>query len=415
MWSGDERAITVWWMPPHHDMGIIGGHLEMLYVGCTTVLMSPTAFIKQPMRWLEAVSRHRATLTAGPNFAYDLCVERSTPEERAALDLSSLSTVWNGAEPVRAETMRAFADAFAPAGFRPEAFSPVYGLAESTVLVSGGSDSAVPVVRHIDRTALQEDRIVEIAPEHPSAATLVGCGRPQGGQRLIIVDPETRVPCGPDEVGEIWIAGPSVAPGYWGRPAETEQAFAGFLSETGADQFRGPFLRSGDLGFLRSGELFITGRWKDLVVIDGHNYYPNDIERTVQDCHPAFLSGRGAVFAVTPGQGAIEQLVVVQEVDRGRIGEAELAEMVTAIQTAITEHHGIRADSVILVEPMRIPTTSSGKIQRGQCRQQFLDRDLETVAEWHEPAPPPPDPEAAAKVAGLLKLALALQQASGQA
>ncbi len=411
-WPGDDHDIAVFWLPPHHDMGLIGAILNPLHVGCTSVLMSPSAFIKRPMRWLEALSRHRATFTGAPNFAYARCVETSSAQERAALDLSSLSTAMNGAEPVHAATLRAFAEAFAPAGFRPEAFHPVYGLAEATLLVSGGSDSALPLVHHLDRSALGEDRVVEVAPDDPSAATVVGCGQPR--QNVVIVDPVTHRPCGPDEVGEVWIAGPSVAQGYWGRPEETEQSFSAFLSETGSDQFPGPFLRTGDLGFLRCGELFITGRCKDLVVIDGHNYYPNDIEMTVQDCHPAFLSGRGAVFAVTPRPGGAEQLVVVQEVDRRRIGEAELTEMVNAIQTAITQHHGTQADSVILVEPMRIPTTSSGKIQRGQCRQQFLDRDLETLAEWHEAAPPP-DPQAAAKAAGLIKLAWALQhRASGQ-
>ncbi|WP_343598742.1 fatty acyl-AMP ligase [Mycobacterium sp.] len=418
-WPGDEHATGLFWLPPHHDMGLIGAVLEILYVGATSVLMSPTAFITRPMRWLEAISRHHATVTVAPNFAYDKCVETSSPDERAALDLSSLSTAMNGAEPVRETTLRAFADAFAPAGFRPEAFLPVYGLAETALLVSGRSDSALPTVAHVDRTALGEDRVADAAPDDATAATLVGCGRPRGGQRVVIVDPETRVPRGPDEVGEIWIAGPSVAQGYWGRPEETEHTFSVFLADTGSDQFRGPFLRTGDLGFLRSGELFVTGRCNGLVVIDGHNYYPNDIETTVQDCHPAFLSGRGAVFAVTPQPGAVEQLVVVQEMDRDRIGEAELIEMATAIQTAVTEHHGIAAHSVILVEPMRIPTTSSGKIQRDQCRQQFLDRKLETLAEWH--APVQPDDARAKKlagvikVAGLLKFASALQQrGSGQ-
>jgi acyl-CoA synthetase (AMP-forming)/AMP-acid ligase II len=407
-WPGDDHEIATLWLPQHHDMGLIGGILAMVDIGCTSVLMSPTAFIQRPMRWLEAISRHRATMTVAPNFAYDKCVETSNAAERAALDLSSLSTAMSGAEPVHAATLHAFAEAFAPAGFRPEAFLPVYGLAETTLLVSGGSDCALPVLAHLDRTALGEDRIAEAAPDDVTAATLVGCGQPR--QHVVIVDPETHRPCGPDEVGEIWVAGPSVARGYWGKPEETEQTFSAFLSTTG----EGPFLRTGDLGFLRSGELFITGRCKDLVVIDGHNYYPNDIEMTVQDCHPAFLTGRGAVFAVTPRPRATEQLVVVQEVDRHRIGEAELTEMVNAIQTAITQHHGIQANSVILVEPLRIPTTSSGKIQRGQCRQQFLDRDLETLAERHEAAPAE-NLEAAAKAAGLIKLAWALQhRASGQ-
>jgi acyl-CoA synthetase (AMP-forming)/AMP-acid ligase II len=421
VWHGDDHAISVWWLPQHHDMGLIGAVLEMLYVGATTALMSSAAFIKRPMRWLEAISRHRATFTAGPNFAFDLCVERSSPEERAALDLSSLSTVMNGAEPVRAATLQSFADAFAPAGFRLEAFYPSYGQAEGTALVSAGSDSAVPVVQHIDRTALRQDRVIDAAPEDPAAMPLVGCGRPRGGQRVVIVDPETRRECGGDEVGEIWVAGPSVGQGYWGRPEETEQTFSAFLAETG----EGPFLRTGDLGFFRSGELFVTGRCKDLVIIRGDNYYPNDIEMTVQDCHPALLSGRGAVFAVTPESGAAEQLVVVQEVALPRVGDAELTEIVTAMQAATSEHHGIQADSVVLVEPMRIPTTSSGKIQRSQCRQQFLDGGLETVAEWHAASPSADDsalssaimksftndrdPQAAARVAELIKAASAQQ------
>jgi acyl-CoA synthetase (AMP-forming)/AMP-acid ligase II len=421
-WHGDDQAIGLYWLPQHHDMGLIGGVLEMLYVGCTTVLMSPTAFITRPIRWLKAMSRHHATTTAAPNFAYDKCVERTNAKQRAVLDLSSLSTAMNGAEPVNAATLQRFAEAFAPAGFRPEAFNPVYGLAEATLLVSGGSDSPRPVVRHLDRTALQEDSVIDVAPDHPTVATFVGCGRPRGGQDVVIVDPETRRPCGADEVGEIWIAGPSVAQGYLGRPKETEQTFSAFLSETG----EGPFLRTGDLGFLRSDELFITGRCKDLIIIRGGKYYPNDIEITVHDCHPALLRGRGAVFAVTPESGAAEQLVVVQEVDRNRVGEADLTDVVDAIRAAITDHHGIQAHTVVLVEPMRIPTTSSGKIQRGNCRQHFLDGDLEAVAEWQAPSPPDDhsfteaknleDAARAAAAAALIKTALARQfWASGQA
>jgi len=382
-WHGDDHAIGVFWLPPYHDMGLIGGILETLYVGGTTVLMPPTAFIKRPMRWLEAISRHRATITSAPNFAYDMCVELSSAEERAALDLSNWSTAMCGAEPVRVTSLQGFADAFAPAGFRPEAFHPVYGLAEATLLVSGGSDSPVPVVRHIDRVALREHRIVDIAPDLPAAVALVGCGRPQGDQQVIIVDPETRRTCGADEVGEIWVAGPSIAQGYWDSPEQTEEAFSAYLAETG----RGPFLRTGDLGILRSGELFVTGRRKDLIIIRGSNHYPNDIELTVQDCHPALLRGRGAVFSVAPEPDVAEQVVVVHEVNHHQIGEVELSEIVDTIRTAITEHHQIQARAVVLVEPLRIPTTSSGKIQRGRCRQQFLDGELEAVVEWHTPLP----------------------------
>jgi acyl-CoA synthetase (AMP-forming)/AMP-acid ligase II len=426
-WDGDEHTISASWLPQHHDMGLIGGVLLQLYVGATTVLMSPAAFINHPMLWLEAISRNRATHTMAPNFGYDRCVEHSNAHERSGLDLSSLSVATVGAEPVRAASLEAFADAFASAGFRSEAISPAYGLAEATLLVSRGLVSALPVIHHLDRAALGEDRIVDASAEDPGAAAVVGCGRPQGGQRVIIVDPETRRKCEPDRVGEIWIAGPSVAQGYWNRPEETEQTFSAYLAEMDPDSFAGPFLRTGDLGFLRAGELFITGRCKDLIIIRGDNYYPNDIEVTVQGCHPALLSGRGAVFAVTPESGAAEELVVVQEVDRAQAGAVELTDVIELIRTAITEHHGIGAHIVILAEQMRIPTTSSGKIQRSQCRQEFLDGELEGIAEWYAPSfadddlssafmksfTKNRDPQAADSLAALIKSA-STQQTSRQ-
>jgi acyl transferase domain-containing protein/acyl-CoA synthetase (AMP-forming)/AMP-acid ligase II/NADPH:quinone reductase-like Zn-dependent oxidoreductase/acyl carrier protein len=387
---GDDDAITVFWLPLHHDMGLIGSILEALYVGCTSFLMPPEAFIERPMRWLEAISRHRGTITAAPNFAYELCVERSTVEERAALDLSNWSSAMCGAEPVQAATLQRFADAFGPAGFRPEAFNPVYGMAESTLLVSGRSDWVAPVVRHVDGVALGEQRVVNVPPEHPAATSFVGCGRAQRGHEIVIVDPVTRRPCAADEVGEIWLAGGSVAEGYWGRPAETEETFSAFLADTG----RGPFLRTGDLGFQLEGELFVTGRLKDLIVIRGRNYYPEDIEATVQDSHPALLRGRGAAFSETPQSGGSERLIVAQEVDHDRIVDVGVSEVIDAIRTAITEQHEIQPYAVVLLEPLRIPTTSSGKIRRSRCRQRFLDGDLEVFAEWH--APPLPDPRRAA-------------------
>lgn len=415
VWHGDDTATSVFWLPSHHDMGLIGGILSMIYVGCTTHLMSPSSFVKRPMGWLEAISRLRATFTAAPNFAYDRCVDESTAEQRAALDLSSLATAMNGAEPVQAGTLEKFAEAFAPAGFRPEALCPVYGLAEATLLVSGGSDSALPVVAHVDRTGLQVDRVVDVDPGHPAALALVGCGRPRGGQDVAIVDPLTHQPCGADEVGEIWIAGPSVGWGYWARPDETTQTFSATLP----DESGGPFLRTGDLGFLRSGELYITGRCKDLVVIRGGNYYPNDIERTVQDCHPAVVSGRGAVFTITPGLGAVEQMVIVQEVARRRDGSADLAAVADAIRTAVTTRYGVEPNSVLLVEHLSIPTTSSGKIQRGRCRQQLLDDEIAPVAHWRRPSAlddlaKARELEAAIQIAELIKAEAARQQAAGQ-
>ncbi|UMB70622.1 fatty acyl-AMP ligase [Mycobacterium paraterrae] len=406
-WGGGENDVALFWLPQHHDMGLIGGIFNPMFVGCTTVLMSPTAFIKRPMRWLEAISAHRATYTVAPNFAYEKCLEQSTEAERAALDLSCLSTAMNGAEPIRVETMNSFADAFAPAGFRHEAFQAVYGLADATLLVSGGSGSTQPTVAYVSRVGLQQDRVVDGAREDPATVALVGCGAVRGGLRVAIVDPETERERGPDEVGEIWLAGPSVAQGYWARPQETVKTFAAHLSDSG----EGPFLRTGDLGFVRSGELFITGRVKDLIVIDGGNYYPNDVEFTVQQCHPLFLSGRGAAFAVARQSGGADELVIVQEADRDLFRDVKIAEVMSAVTATVRQSHGVRLQSLVVVEPMSIPTTTSGKIQRGRCRQTYLDRGFDTVAEAHAaPVARDRETEALAKAAAMLKMAIVAQR-----
>ncbi len=382
-WNGNEEARGVFWLPPHHDLGLIGGILSMVYIGASTALMSPTAFIKRPMRWLELVSAHRGVITAAPNFAYDRCVETSTPEERAALDLSCLTVAMNGAESVRATSLAAFADAFAPAGFQLSSCYPVYGLAEATLQVSAGCPTGMPGVRYLDRVALEQDRIVDVSPDDPAAATFVGCGQPRQAD-LVIVDPVTRKPCDSDQIGEIWVAGPNVAQGYWQRPEETAQAFGAILAEPG-DPNRGPFLRTGDLGFLCAGEVFTTGRCKDLVEIDGHRYYPNDIEFTVQECDPILVSGRGAVFATDAPPGGVEELVVVHEVDSARSAETDLDAVIEAIRLAVATHHGIAPDAIVLVYHVSLPTTSSGKIQRGLTKQHFYEGKLSTITHWRMP------------------------------
>ncbi|OBK88747.1 fatty-acid--CoA ligase [Mycolicibacter heraklionensis] len=398
---------SVTWLPQYHDLGLIGGVLMTLYVGTTTVVMSPGAFLMRPMRWLEAMSRHGAVISGAPNFAYDWCVKRSTATERAALDLSNWQVALNGGEPVNPASLQAFSEAFAPAGFAPETFLPVYGLAEATLGVSGGSDSPLPVVVHVDRGALGEDRVVEAAPDDPVAAAVVGCGRPRGGQRVIIVDPETRIECDADGVGEIWVSGPSVGQGYWRRGAETEQTFAAYLADAG-QAFRGPFLRTGDRGFLRDGELFVTGRCKDLIVLGDVVHYPNDIERTVQDSNAVLLAGRGAVFAITGERGdpfACERLVVVQEVQRHRMPDTDIDGVLAAIRDAVRRHHRTEVHDVLLVKPMSIPTTSSGKIQRAACREKFSAGELTAVAQWNAPPPPAAEPGMAAKQQMALGLA----------
>ncbi|MEB3019757.1 fatty acyl-AMP ligase [[Mycobacterium] crassicus] len=405
-WGGTENDIAVYWLPQHHDMGLIGGILATVYVGCSTVLLSPAGFITRPIRWLEAISRYRGTMTAAPNFAYNLCVERSTPEERAALDLSSLATAMNGAEPVHAETLRTFTEAFAPSGLRPQALMPVYGLAEATLLVSGGSEHDTSLIRWVDRGELGADRVVDADPEAATAVSLVSCGRPRGDQRIVIVDPDTRRQRGAEEIGEIWVAGPSVAAGYRGKPEDTEKTFGAHV----ADTREGPFLRTGDLGFLHDDELFITGRCKDLIILAGNHLYPNDIEATVQSCHPVLLAGRGAAFSVTSESGTSEQLVVVQEVARQRIQESDLAHLVAAAGTALGKHHGVVPHRFVLVDQMTIPTTSSGKIQRDRCRQMFLDGELAALFDWTAPTPDAMDQQAVAQRAALIQQAVAQHQ-----
>ena len=378
---GDDVKV-VSWLPLHHDMGLIGCVFGVLNSGGTCFLMPPSAFIQRPMRWLETISRYGANISVSPNFGFELCVERSTAAERESLDLSNWTGAYCGAEPVRVATMQRFADAFAPAGFRSSSFHPVYGLAEATLFVSGTTDrSAAATVRHVDRFALRENRVTGVAPHDPAAATIVGCGPVAESQEVVIVDPATHRQCGADEIGEIWVGGANVARGYWRKPVETEETFAAFVSDTG----HGPFLRTGDLGFMIDGELFVAGRLKDLVIIRGRNYYPNDIEFTAQETHPGLMSGRGAVFAVTPEPGGSEQLVVVQEVDREQITEADANDVIGAIRTAVTAEHQIQAHAVLLVDPLRIPTTSSGKIKRRACREKFIDGQLEPFAEWHAP------------------------------
>lgn len=383
-WNGHDADVAVWWLPQHHDMGLIGGILEMVYTGVTTYMMAPNAFIKRPLRWLEMLSRHRATITGAPTFAYDLCVKSTTATQRAALDLSQLKHAWIGTEPVRASTLQNFAEAFTPAGFELGGIQAAFGLAESALLVTAMQSPTVAGARYVDRTELGRHHVTDVPADHPDAVALVGCGPELDDMRVLIVDPETRLECGADQVGEIWASGPSVAQGYWARPEETERTFGARLADTG----EGPFLRTGDLGFLCAGELFVTGRWNDLVTIRDTKYYPNDLEDTVGSSDPALMPGRGAVFTVKPNPQADEQLVVVQEVNRAAL-DTDLTGAVEAIRAAIVGTHGISPHDVLLVEPMQVPTTTSGKIQRSACRQRFVDSGFTPVAQWQAPAPAP--------------------------
>jgi len=373
----ENRGAT--WLPPYHDMGLIGMILGTVYAGVETTIMSPVAFLQRPIRWLQAISNTRATVSGGPNFAYDLCVRKITPEQKATLDLSSWTIAVNGAEPVRPETLERFVEAFAPCGFRRETFYPCYGLAEASLIVAGGQRAALPIVKTFQAVPLAQNRVVpasaEAFNENEGLRTLVGSGQAPASQKIVIVDPESLTPCLPDQVGEVWVSGPSIAQGYWQKPAETERTFRAYL----ANSAEGPFMRTGDLGFLQDGELFVTGRLKDLIIIRGRNHYPQDIELTVEQSHPALRPGCGVAFSVdVSGE---ERLVIVYEVER-QYRNLNVNEVVEAIRQAVAEHHELQVYAVVLIKMSSIPKTSSGKLQRRASREAFLARNLDVVGEW---------------------------------
>ncbi len=403
-----QESVIVGWLPLYHDMGLIGNVLQPVFAGGRCILMSPVAFLQRPLRWLQAISRYRATTSGAPNFAYDLCARKITAAERETLDLSSWTTAFNGSEPVRAETLERFAETFKSRGFRPSAFYPCYGLAEATLFVSGISQPDFPVVKSFATTALEQNRIVETEANDCEARRLVGCGDTSTGQQIVIVDPETRVPSAPGSLGEIWVAGESVASGYWKRPEETRLAFGARL----AGKEEASFLRTGDLGFLHQGALFVTGRLKDLIIIRGRNLYPQDIEKTVQESYAKLRPGGGAAFSVDIN--GEERLIVVQETERG--AALDHAEVLTAIRQAVAEEHEVQPYAILIVKAGRVPKTSSGKVQRRACRRMFLTNHLEPIAEWREsatvqssaePLGVPQSPQSVAEIENWLRTELA--------
>ena len=381
-WDYTSDSIAATWMPYFHDYGLVDGLLQPLYNGIPCFVMSPLTFVKRPIRWLQTISRYKVTHSQGPNFAYEHCIRKITPEQSSSLDLSSWRTASNGAEPIRKETLERFVEAFAPFGFRSRAFYPAYGLAEATLLVSTKRKTDMPVFCAVSAAALSQNQIVEASEHQQGVQILVGCGHPIGNMRVVIAHPETLIQCAPNEVGEIWVSDKSVALGYWNRPEETERTFRAYLADTDvsvAGRSSEPFLRTGDLGFLKDGELFVTGRLKDLIIIRGRNHYPQDIELTVEQSHPAMKSSCGAAFSVDVAGD--ERLVIVQEVER-HYRNLDVDEVVGAIRQAVAEHHDLEIYAVLLLKTGSIPKTSSGKLQRQACRASFLDGSLEVVGAW---------------------------------
>ncbi|MEW6734668.1 MAG: condensation domain-containing protein, partial [Acidobacteriota bacterium] len=376
-----EQSVGVGWLPLYHDMGLIGNVIQPLYVGFPCILMSPLSFLERPARWLQTITRYRATASGGPNFAYDLCVRKITAEQKRDLDLSSWELAFNGAEPINPETMQRFSEAFKPYGFREEAFYPCYGLAEATLIVSGGAKASLPIIESVAAAALEQN-LVDEGSKEKNCRQLVSSGQTFSDQKILIVDPVSLIECRPEQIGEIWVAGDSVAQGYWNRPQETSATFQAYLANTGA----GPFLRTGDLGFFKNGELFVTGRLKDLIIIRGRNHYPQDIERTIENSHLLLRKGCSAVFSVTIDSE--ERLVIVAEVqsnvyqptdnEEGR-QSLNIDSIVKTIRQVIAAEHELQVYALILIKAGSIAKTSSGKIQRHACREAFLDGSLETV------------------------------------
>lgn len=375
-------AFGMSWLPAYHDMGLVGGILNPLFCGRPTVLMSPMAFLQKPVRWLQVISRYRVTISGGPNFAYDLCTKKISDDELAGLDLSSWTLAFNGAEPVRRETLDKFSLKFAPCGFRREAFYPCYGMAETTLIVTGGARRKPPVIRCFDGSDLDEGRVMLAAPDGDRGRHVVSCGRVLQDETLVIVDPDTKTRLREDRVGEIWIHSPSVGQGYWDKPEATQETFRARL----ADDDSRTYLRSGDLGFFHDGELFVTGRIKDMIIVRGVNRYPQDIEMTVERADRRIRNGASAAFAVD--MAGRERLVVVSEVERD--GSNNWDEVIESIRRDVTTEHELPPDAVILVRSGSIPKTSSGKIQRHACRQSFLENSLLAVAQrclWEQELP----------------------------
>jgi amino acid adenylation domain-containing protein/thioester reductase-like protein len=370
-WRLSSASVGVSWLPLYHDLGVITCLVQPIFSGFAATMMSPASFMRRPLSWLQAISEERGTFAGGPNFAFDLCVRKTTAAQRAALDLSTWDRAFNGAEPIRPETLREFAEAFAPSGFRANAMYPCYGLAEAN-FVSGGLGDAAPIVTRVDREQLANGCAVRAAPDSPAerVRAVVGCGTWQDEQHVCVVDPETRELREDGVEGEIWLGGPSVAEGYWGRSEESADSFGARL----ANGTEGTYFRTGDLGFVLDGELHVAGRLKDLLIVRGRNHHPQDIERTVQAAHPALRPGCGVAFSID-GAGE-ERLVIVQEVE----GELDTDQLFADLRQHIAEQHDLSLYAAALVRPGTIPKTTSGKLQRRACRQAFLENTLDIVA-----------------------------------
>jgi acyl-CoA synthetase (AMP-forming)/AMP-acid ligase II len=370
---GYGDGVTVTWMPHFHDYGLVQGLLQPLFSGDPCYFMSPLTFLKRPAHWLGAISKYGGTHSQAPNFAYEHCIRRMKAEERAGLNLSTWKAAGNAAEPINPDVLDKFIETFEPCGFRRSAAAPAYGLAEATLLVSSTRLNSGPRVLDLDADAIFDGRVVPVETGG-AGRKIVSCGELVGDTKVVIVDPENLTKCTPNAIGEIWVSDLAVAAGYWNQPAKSQEIFDAYLRDTG----EGPWLRTGDLGFLQNGELYIAGRLKDMIIIRGANFAPQDIEWVSQKCHPAVESAETAAFPLTiDGE---ERLGIVQELNRkDNPSNISLEDVSTSIREQISLEFDVRAYAVALVRRGTIPKTSSGKIQRRACRAALLDGSLETV------------------------------------
>lgn len=370
-----QDLVGVGWLPLFHDMGLIGNVIQPIYLGACCVMMSPISFVQKPFRWLQAISKYRATTSGAPNFAYDLLCDRVTPEQMARLDLSSWELAFCGAEPVQTATMERFSRKFAACGFKASTFYPCYGMAEATLMITGGDKHQYPSVIYLEPTALEQNRVEVVDQSHPGSKAIVSAGYPWLDGAIAIIDPKNLTLCQPQEIGEICYSGSSVGKGYWQLPEQTQQTF-------GVNLQGKQYLRTGDLGFQDDGELYITGRKHDVLVFWGLNHYPQHIEQTVEQCHPALKPNCGAAFAVEVA--GKPRLVIAQEIKRTHRKSLVMAEVVAAIRWQVFQQHLIDIYGIVLLPPGRMPKTSSGKVQRRACKAKLSDRSLEIWSQWYQ-------------------------------
>lgn len=370
----DENLVSVGWLPPYHDMGLIGTLLQPLYVGGCNYIINPKTFLRSPFTWLKAISKYKGTTVGGPNFALDYCVQNTTEEQKRKINLSSIKVYFCGSEPIRIESLKNFKNSFKKCGFTLEKFLPCYGLAESTLMVTGINRFEFPTWIEVNKKDLERSKEVVLSSNSANSLKYVSSGYTWLDTNVVIVDPLTKNQLDEREIGEIWISGSSVGKGYWNDKKETELTFNAFTTEN-----NGPFLRTGDLGFIHKNHLYVSGRSKDMIIIRGINYYPQEIEHSVENAHDALQLNAAAAFSIDINE--IEGLVVINELKRTALRDFNEEEVFKSIQSKITTEHQIQARIIVLISPGSLPRTTSGKTKRYGCKEAYLTDNLKVITQ----------------------------------